>query len=118
MAHNADNRLVGEAHGHSHAAAPHHAVNYYRIFAYLVALTIITVAVAFIHMPSEWMKVLVALTIASIKACFVALFFMHIKFEGKLIRFILYVPLILTVILIAALIPDIVVPALRNLRLQ
>ena len=117
MAHNADNRLVGEAHGHSHAA-PHHTVNYYRIFGYLVVLTIITVAVAFVHLESELMKVLVALTIASIKACFVALFFMHIKFEGKLIRFVLYVPLILTVILIAALIPDIVVPALRNLRLQ
>jgi cytochrome c oxidase subunit IV len=117
MAHNADNRMTGEAHGHSQAM-PHHTVNYYRIFGYLVALTIITVAIAFVHMESEWMKVLVALTIASIKACFVALFFMHIKFEGKLIRFVLYVPLILTVILIAALIPDIVVPALRNLRLQ
>ena len=117
MAHNADNRLIGEAHGHAQAA-PHHAVNYYRIFAYLVALTMITVAVAFIHMESEWMKVLVALTIASIKACFVALFFMHLKFEGKLIRFILYVPLILTVILICALIPDIVMPALRNMMLQ
>ena len=117
MAHNADNRIVGEAHGHS-AAAPHHTVNYYKIFGYLVVLTIITVAVAFIHMPSEWMKVLVALTIATIKACFVAIFFMHLKFEGKLIRFILYVPLILTVILIAALIPDIVMPALRNLVLQ
>src|SRR5688500_15420996 len=116
MAHNADNRMIGAAHGRSQAI-PHHAVNYYRIFGYLVALTIVTVAVAFIHLESEWMKVLVALTIASIKACFVALFFMHLKFEGKLIRFILYVPLILTVILIAALIPDIVMPALRNLVL-
>src|SRR5687768_672167 len=116
MAHNADNRMTGEAHGHSQAM-PHHAVNYYRIFGYLVVLTIITVAVAFVHLESELMKVLVALTIASIKACFVALFFMHIKFEGKLIRFVLYVPLILTVSLIAALIPDIVVPALRKMVL-
>jgi cytochrome c oxidase subunit 4 len=117
MAHNADNRMTGEAHGHSQAM-PHHAVNYYRIFSYLVVLTIITVAVAFLHIKSELIKVLLALTIASIKACFVAMFFMHLKFEGKLIRFVLYVPLILTVILIAALIPDIVMPALRNLRLQ
>jgi cytochrome c oxidase subunit IV len=117
MAHNADNRLVGEAHGHG-GAAPHHAVNYYRIFAYLVVLTIITVGVAFIHIKAEWLKVLLALTIATIKACFVAIFFMHLKFEGKLIRFILYVPLVLTVILLCALIPDIVVPALRQVILQ
>lgn len=117
MAHNADNRMIGEAHGHTHAA-PHHTVNYYRIFGYLVILTIITVAVAFIHIESEWLKVLLALTIASIKACFVAMFFMHLKFEGKLIRYILYVPLILTVILIAALIPDIVMPALQKTVLE
>ena len=60
------------------------------------------------HLESEIVKVLLALAIASVKAAFVCLFFMHLKFEGKLIYLILIVPLILTVLLICALIPDIV----------
>ena len=87
--------------------APHHHVNYYAIFAALVVLTIVTVAVAFIHIESELVKVLVALLIASIKATCVALFFMHLKFEGKLIYMIFIVPLLLCVLLTVALIPDV-----------
>ena len=76
MSHNAESRL-SEAHGHS-VAAPHHHVNYFGIFGLLVVLTIVTVGVAFINIHSEAVKVLLALTIASIKAAFVALFFMHL----------------------------------------
>ena len=115
MADNAS-RITEEAHGHT-VPMPHHKVNYFLIFGILVVLTIVTVAVAFIDIHQEWIKVLLALTIASIKASFVALFFMHLKFEGKLIYFVLSVPLTLTVVLICALIPDIVMPALHNLVL-
>ena len=115
MAENAS-RMTEEAHGHT-VPMPHHKVNYYLIFAILVGLTIITVAVAFIEIHKEWVKVLLALTIASIKASFVAVFFMHLKFEGKLIYFILIVTLTFTVVLICALIPDIVMPALHDLML-
>jgi cytochrome c oxidase subunit 4 len=107
---------MSEAHGHSEAV-PHHKVNYFAIFGLLVVLTIVTVGVAFLDIQQEWIKVLLALTIASIKASFVAAFFMHLKFEGKLIYFILIVPLCFTVVLICALIPDIVMPALHNMML-
>jgi cytochrome c oxidase subunit 4 len=96
-----------EPHGHT-VPEPHHKVNYFRIFLLLVALTVVTVVVAFVHIESELTKVLVALTIASIKAAFVALFFMHLKFEGKLIYLILLVPVFLSVVLVISLIPDIV----------
>ena len=96
-----------EPHGHTEAM-PHHAVPYYLIFGVLVVLTGITVAVAFIDIRSEIAKVLLALTIASIKASAVALFFMHLKFEGKLIYLILIVPLLLCILLVVALIPDII----------
>jgi len=96
-----------EPHGHSEPM-PHHKVNYVLIFALLVALTAITVMVAFLHLHSELAKVLVALTIASIKAAFVALYFMHLKFEGKLIYLVLVVPVSLCIVLVIALIPDIV----------
>ena len=116
MSHNAPSRL-SEATGHA-APAPHHHVPYFAIFGLLVVLTILTVAVAFIHIQSELLKVLVALAIASVKAAFVALFFMHLKFEGKLIYFIVGVPLVLTVILVAALIPDIIMPMFRGTILK
>ena len=114
MAHNAPDRLH-EATGHPGPEHVEHKVNYYAIFAALVGMTILTVAVAFVHMPSEWMKVGVALAIACFKAFLVATFFMHLKFEGKMIYLILIVPLCFTVILVSALIPDIVMPALQNL---
>jgi cytochrome c oxidase subunit IV len=96
-----------EPHGHTEAM-PHHKVPYFLIFGLLVLLTIVTVGVAFLDIRSEIAKVLLALTIASIKASAVALFFMHLKFEGKLIYLILIVPLLLCILLVVALIPDIV----------
>ena len=96
-----------EPHGHTETT-PHHSVPYYLIFAVLVILTGITVGVAFLDIHNEIAKVLLALTIASIKASAVAFFFMHLKFEGKLIYLILVVPLLLCVLLVCALIPDIV----------
>ena len=96
-----------EPHGHTEPM-PHHSVPYFLIFGLLVVLTGITVGVAFLDIHNEIVKVLLALTIASIKASAVALFFMHLKFEGKLIYLILIVPLLLCVLLVVALIPDIV----------
>jgi cytochrome c oxidase subunit 4 len=95
-----------EPHGRTEPE-PHHAVNYYAIFTALIVLTVLTVAVAFVGIRTEIVKVLLALTIAVTKATFVARYFMHIKFEGKLIRLTLACPLVLCVILIFALIPDI-----------
>ena len=94
-------------HGHTEPA-PHHKVPYFMIFLILVGLTVVTVAVALVRFKSEWVNLLLALLIASVKASFVALFFMHLKFEGKLIYLILFVPLALCILLMVALIPDIV----------
>src|SRR6266550_5379260 len=94
--------------------APHHAVNYFAIFATLVILTIVTVAVAFYRFENEVVNLLLALLVASIKATLVAMFFMHLKFEGKLIYLIFCVPLILCVLLICALIPDVMHGPLFN----
>lgn len=86
---------------------PHHHVPYLTIFGALVVLTVITVAIGiFLRFSSEAVNVLLALFIASIKASLVALFFMHLKFEGKLIYMIFLVPLALCVLLVVALLPD------------
>jgi cytochrome c oxidase subunit IV len=95
-----------EPHGVSTPAA-HHAVNYLLIFYALVALTILTVLLALHRFDNELANVLLALLLATVKAGFVATYFMHLKFEGRLIYLILFAPLFLTVALIISLIPDI-----------
>ena len=86
---------------------PHHHVNYLLIFGLLVVLTILTVLVALHRFESEAINLLLALAVACVKASLVALFFMHLKFEGKLIYTIFIVPLMLCVLLTVALIPDV-----------
>jgi cytochrome c oxidase subunit IV len=115
-AHNAPDRLH-PATGHAEPHAVHHHVNYFAVFGVLMVLTIITVAVAFLEIKSEFVKVMLALAIASIKASAVVIYFMHLKFEGKLIYFILFVPLTFVFIVCAALIPDVVLPALKGWNL-
>ena len=99
-------RMPEPVHGHTEPA-PHHKVNYFTVFAMLFVLTVITVAVAFLHLEKEWQKVTLALTIASIKASAVVLYFMHLKFEGKLIYLILLVPVSFCIILVTSLLPDV-----------
>ena len=59
--------------------------------------TTLAVAMMF-RFHNELINVLLALLIASIKGLCVAMFFMHLKFEGKLIYLIFIVPLILCVL--------------------
>ena len=87
--------------------ADHARVNYVAIFFLLVAATILTVLVAFHRFESEFVNLAIALSIASVKALLVAVFFMHLRFEGKLIYTIAAVPLVLSVILVVSLLPDV-----------
>jgi len=68
------------------------------VFGTLFVLTIVTVAVSYLHLP-HLPAVAVALTIAGFKATLVALFFMHLKYE----RATVYMALGLTAVLFAAL---------------
>lgn len=85
----------------SEPAAATHAVNirgYLSVFAALLVLTVVTVAVASLEL-TEGMTVLVAIAIATFKAALVALFFMHLKGEKPMI----FWSLGLTGVLLAAL---------------
>jgi cytochrome c oxidase subunit 4 len=66
---------------------------YYMIFGALMLFTVITVAVSYLHLPVP-MAILVALVVATIKGSLVALFFMHLSHERKVI----YWALMLTVV--------------------
>ena len=82
---------------HSHEEIKKHVKIYVTVFAVLAVLTVITVAVSYLHLPIHE-AVFLALAIASIKATLVALFFMHLISEKKVIFSIL----ILTAIFLAA----------------
>ena len=65
-----------------------HVRTYLVVFASLGALTIITVAISYMHLPIKEAIVL-ALVVATIKASLVALFFMHLISEQKTIYWLL-----------------------------
>lgn len=107
MSRNINDHYEAEPHDHSEPHAVHH-VPYMAIFGALVVLTIITVLIGiYLRFSNELVNVLLALLVAAIKGTLVARFFMHLKFEGKLVRMIFVVPLLLCVLLVVALLPDI-----------
>ncbi len=69
-----------------------HVRVYMIVFGSLAVLTVVTVAVGYIHLPI-YQALVVALTIAIIKGSLVAMYFMHLISEKKVI----YVTLALTV---------------------
>ncbi len=71
---------------------------YLAVFGALLVLTVVTVAVASLNL-SESTTVLVAVSIATIKASLVAMFFMHLKSEKPMV----FWPLALTAVLFIAL---------------
>lgn len=75
-----------------------HVRTYIAVFVSLLALTLITVAVSYLHLEIAE-AVTVALIIATIKGSLVASYFMHLISEKKII----YYTLILTVVFFAAL---------------
>jgi cytochrome c oxidase subunit 4 len=88
-----------------HAATSDHAADidrhvriYITVFVALMVLTIITVAISYLHLPIA-AAVSVALLVATIKGSLVACYFMHLISEKKLI----YAVLLLTVVFFAAL---------------
>jgi cytochrome c oxidase subunit 4 len=76
LAHHSHDVEDGHVHVHVHPAS-----TYYKVFGALVALTLLTVAVAQVHL-GEW-NFFVAVLIATIKASLVALFFMHLKDDNR-----------------------------------
>lgn len=75
-----------------------HVRLYIMIGATLLALTLVTVLVSYVHLPLRY-AVTVAITIAAFKASLVAMVFMHLKWE----RWDIFRILILTAVFLLAL---------------
>ena len=61
-----------------------HVRVYITVFATLMVLTIVTVAISYLHLPVK-IAVTVALLVATVKGSLVACYFMHLISEKKLI---------------------------------
>ena len=72
--------------------------SYIIVFGALLTLTLVTVAVSYLELPTG-STIALALTIAGAKATLVAMFFMHLKGERPMV----YWPLALTAFLFVAL---------------
>ena len=91
---------------HSAVSMPHHDAAdidkhvrvYITVFVALMALTLITVAISYLHLSTP-KAIAFALLVATIKGSLVACYFMHLISERKLI----YVVLLITVIKFIAL---------------
>jgi cytochrome c oxidase subunit IV len=73
---------------------------YITVFVSLMALTLITVAVSYLHLPPV-LAISVALLVATIKGTLVACYFMHLIAEKKLIYAVLIVTVAFFVVLLA-----------------
>jgi cytochrome c oxidase subunit 4 len=77
---------------------------YYAIFAALMVLTAVTVAVAYRDLGL--LNTYVAMTIAVAKATLVVLYFMHVRWSGRLVPILLAVALLWLVILVVLTMSD------------
>ncbi len=77
---------------------------YYIVYAALIVLTVVTVLVSYVNLGL--MNVVVALIIASVKASLVALFFMHLKGEDRLVWGFALVPLLFLSLIIGGTLID------------
>ena len=86
--------------GHDTAEIDKHVRVYITVFVALMALTLITVAVSYLHLSTP-KAIAVALFVATIKGSLVACYFMHLISERKLIYLVLGITVIKFIALLA-----------------
>ena len=91
----------------------HQEPNYMKIFYWLCALTAIEILFALIPNGtyySNWFQGFLLILTAVWKAALVALYFMHLKYEKRILGAIAMIPLVLMVMALIFLLNDITVP--------
>jgi cytochrome c oxidase subunit IV len=79
---------------------------YVTIFLVLMVGTALTVLAAFQDFHRPWLNATIALTIAVVKATFVVLYFMHVRYSGRLVWLVIASALFWLVIMFALTISD------------
>lgn len=86
--------------------ATHKKPNYVGVFWVLVIFTLLEVGITYLPVPKLPMA-LILISLAMSKALLVAMYYMHLKFETRLLILIALAPFLFAVILTLALMPDI-----------
>ena len=84
---------------------------YMKVFGYLAVVTVLEVLVTFLPI-GKVLLVLVLMGMAISKAALVALYFMHLRYDRRILTVVALSPFVLVAILILALLPDIAFRAL------
>ena len=74
--------------GHSPEEIQKHVRVYILVFAALATLTVVTVGISYLHLPTH-LAIALALVVATVKGTLVAAYFMHLISEKKVIFWIL-----------------------------
>jgi cytochrome c oxidase subunit 4 len=82
-------------HDDSHHLIP--LASYFKVFAVLITLTVVTVAAAQVNF-GPW-NTIIAFAIATVKATLVAAIFMHLKYDDKLNRVIIVAAVFFLIVL-------------------
>jgi len=83
----------------------HHKRPYIRIFLTLTALTAVEVVIATL-IQGQTLRIIVLLGLAITKAALVALYFMHLRYDHRLLAVVGGVPMVLTVFMLILLLMD------------
>ena len=81
ITHNDASNVTNPEHAEHHIVSP---LEYCYVFAFLLLFTGVTVGAAYVNLGA--LNPIIALGIASTKAVVVILFFMHVKYQSKLIK--------------------------------
>jgi cytochrome c oxidase subunit 4 len=87
-------------------AHENHDKTYYWIFGWLTLWTILELWWPSLWEEQRWLLLGGLCVMASIKACLVAYYYMHLKWEGRLIWVAILSPVVLSAVMIAGLLPD------------
>jgi len=91
-------------------SATHQEPNYMKIFYALFVLTVLEVGAAYLNVLVAGFPLillgLILIVLAVVKAALVGMYFMHLKFEKRVLGIIALTPMILCTLLIIALLPD------------
>ena len=90
---------------HTPEQLAHEQRRYLQVFAWLVVLTAVELAVIYPHI-SPLAKGLMLVVLAATKAALVALYYMHLSAEKRTLTYIALTPAILCVFLLFMLMPD------------
>ena len=87
------------------AETGHKHPNYMAIFWYLAILTVVEIAVIYMPLAKFTIGVLLC-ALALTKAALVAMYFMHLRFEARILGWIAVTPLAIATLLVFVLLPD------------